>query len=77
MLDAADDATRAQALELIEKGGRVKSITFPTHRRWLGISHYPRSPRGEAADKWLRSPEGRAALARVGLPPLDSERSQK
>jgi hypothetical protein len=71
LLDAADDPTRAQALELIEKGGRVKSFALPPHRKWIGVSHYPRNKKAEAASKWLDSPEGQAALARAGLPPLN------
>jgi hypothetical protein len=73
LLDAADDITRVQALDLIEKSGRIKSMTVPPHGKWLGVTFYPPNPRGEAAAKWLRSPEGKAALVRMGLRPLSDD----
>lgn len=67
LLDATDDMTRVQALDLIAKSGRIRSLTFPLRGDWLGVTFYPRNPAGEAASKLLESPEGMAALARMGL----------
>ena len=63
LLDAADDITRVQALDLIANGDRIKTLTFPPRGHWLGVTYYPRTKSGDAAEKWFNSPEGQAAIA--------------